>query len=62
MDPFSLVVGITGLLGLALQTIKATKIYVHNAKHAKDAATEMLQELDILHFNLSRLDKLLKTE
>ncbi len=62
MATFSLVVGITGLLGLALQTIKATKIYVHNAKHAQDAATEMLQELDVLHFNLSRLDKLLKTE
>ena len=59
MEPFSLVVGITGILGLALQIIEATKIYVHNAK---DAATQMLQELDIPHFTLSRLDKLLKTE
>ena len=61
MDPFSLVVGISGLLGLAGQTIKVTRVYVHSARHAKDTATQMLQELDILHFNLSRLDKLLKT-
>lgn len=61
MDPFSLVVGMTGL-GLAVQTIEATKAYVHSAKHAKDTTTEMLQELNALHFNLSRLDKLLKIE
>ncbi|CAF9932835.1 hypothetical protein IMSHALPRED_009001 [Imshaugia aleurites] len=62
MDPFSLVVGITGLLSLASQTIKLTKAYVQSTKHAKDTATEMLQELDVLHFNLSHLDKLLKSE
>ena len=61
-NPFSLVVGITGLLRLALQTIDATNIYMHNVKHANDTATEMLQELNGLHFNLSCLDKLLKTE
>lgn len=62
MDPFSLTVGIAGLLGLAAQTVKVTKAFIHSAKHAKDSATEMLQELDVLHFNLSRLEKLLKSE
>ena len=62
MDPFSLVVGITGLIGLTGQTIKVTKGYLHSVKHAKETVAEMLQELEILYFNLSRLDKLLKTK
>lgn len=62
MDPFSLVVGITGLIGLTGQTIKVTKAYLHSVKHAKETVAEMLQELEILYFNLSPLDKLLKTK
>lgn len=62
MDPFSLTVGIAGLLGLAAQTLKVTKAFLHSANHAKDSALEILQELDVLHFNLSRLARLLETE
>ena len=60
MDPFSLAVGIASLVGLAAQTIDITKTYVHEAKHGKESAEQFLQELDVLHFNLSRLDAFLK--
>ncbi|CAD6564823.1 MAG: hypothetical protein ASARMPREDX12_004447 [Alectoria sarmentosa] len=62
MDPFSLTVGIAGILTLAAQTAKVARAFVNSAKHAKDSAKEMLQELDVLHFNLSRLENFLKTE
>ncbi|KAL8729051.1 MAG: hypothetical protein Q9166_004968 [cf. Caloplaca sp. 2 TL-2023] len=62
MDPLSLTVGIVALLDLTSKIIKVTKIYCHEARYAKEAAGELLAELDILHFNLSHLDKLLKTD
>lgn len=61
MDPFSLTVGIAGILTLAAQTAKVARAFVNSAKHAKDSAKEMLQELDVLRSNLSRLEKFLKT-
>ncbi|KAI4249429.1 MAG: hypothetical protein L6R42_008994, partial [Xanthoria sp. 1 TBL-2021] len=62
MDPFSLTVGVAGLLALTAKTIKATRLYCHEARHAKEAASELLVELDVLHFNLSHLDNLLKRD
>ncbi|KAL8992921.1 MAG: hypothetical protein Q9169_006740, partial [Polycauliona sp. 2 TL-2023] len=60
MDPFSVSVGVAGLLALAAKTIQATKSYCHEARHAKEAASELLVELDVLHWNLSQLDRLLR--
>ncbi|KAL8724912.1 MAG: hypothetical protein Q9181_006621, partial [Wetmoreana brouardii] len=62
MDPLSLTVGVSGLVGLAAEAIKATSIYIKKAKRAKEAASELLVELEALHFNLSRLDNLLKAD
>ncbi|KAL9038606.1 MAG: hypothetical protein Q9180_003033 [Flavoplaca navasiana] len=60
MDPFSLSVGVASLLTLTAKTIRATRSYCQEAKHAKEAASELLTELDVLYFNLSQLDQLLK--
>ncbi|KAL8673746.1 MAG: hypothetical protein Q9168_001853 [Polycauliona sp. 1 TL-2023] len=62
MDPFSITVGVTGLLALTAKTVQVTRSYCHQAKHAKEAASELLAELDVLHWNLSRLDHLLKND
>lgn len=60
MDPFSITVGVAGLLALTAKTIKATGSFCHEARHGKEAANEMVLEMDILHFNLSQLDNLLR--
>ena len=60
MDPFSLSVGIASLLTLTAKTIQATRSLCRESRHAKEAADEFLTELDVLHFNLSQLDQLLK--
>lgn len=62
MDPFSLSVGVAGLLTLTAKTIRAARSYCQEAKHAKEAASELLAELDVLYFNLSQLDQLLKRD
>ena len=64
MDPFSITVGIVSLVSLAAQTLSVTKTYVDEVRHGKEAAAELLRELDVLHFNLLRLDRFLnnKTE
>ncbi|KAL8697208.1 MAG: hypothetical protein Q9201_007243 [Fulgogasparrea decipioides] len=62
MDPLSLTVGVSGLIGLAAEAIKITTIYIKKTKRAKEAASELLVELEALHFNLSRLDNLLKAD
>ncbi|KAL8979378.1 MAG: hypothetical protein Q9205_005271 [Flavoplaca limonia] len=62
MDPFSLSVGVAGLLTLTTKIIRAARSYCHESKHAKEAAGELLAELDVLHFNLSQLDQLLKRD
>ena len=59
MDPFSITGGVAGLLTLTVKTIKATRSFCHEARHGKDAANEMVLEMDVLHFNLSQLDNLL---
>ncbi|KAL8786768.1 MAG: hypothetical protein Q9213_002589 [Squamulea squamosa] len=62
MDPFSITVGVSSLLALAAKTIEIANRYCHEARHAREAARELLVELDVLHYNLSQLDKLFKTE
>ena len=60
MDPFSLAVGIAGILSLVGQTLKVTTRFVYASKHGKKDATELQDELNVLHFNLSRLDRMVK--
>ena len=55
MDPFSLAVGITGLVALTAQTLKLTQQYVHGVKHASEAANSLATELQLLHNALGRL-------
>lgn len=62
MDPISFVVSIASLVDLVARTSKITKTYIHEARHGKETAQEFLKELDVLHFNLSRLDKFLSSE
>ena len=59
MDPFSITVGVASLVALAVQTIDVTRTYVHEAKHGKETAQQFLQELNVLYFNLSKLDAFL---
>ena len=61
-DPFSIVVGVAGPLGVAAQTLRLAKIYVDEVRHKDEAAAEFLKELNVLHFNLSRLDRFLHRE
>ena len=60
-DPFSIAVGVTSLVALTVQTITVTHEYVREARHGKEKAEQLLQELNVLHFNLSRLDRLMKS-
>jgi hypothetical protein len=57
MDPFSITVGIVGLLNVATQTLTLAKTYVDEVKHGKEAAVEFMNELNVLHSNISRLDR-----
>ena len=61
-DPLSIVVGVAGLLGVAAQTLRLAKIYVDEVRHSDEATTEFLKELNVLHFNLSRLDQFLNRQ
>ena len=61
MDPFSIAASIAGLVGLTAQVLKVTKAFAHEAKHGREFALELLNELNMLHFNLSRLDEFLRS-
>lgn len=61
-DPLSIIVGVAGLLGIAAQTLRLANIYVDEVRHKDEAAAEFLKELNVLHFNLSRLDQFLHCE
>ena len=58
MDPFSVTVGIAGLVGLAATTIKSTNTYIQKARNASKAASELLDQLKVLQAALKRLDGL----
>ena len=62
MDPFSLAVGISGLVALTAQTLKLTHQYLHGIKHASGAASALATELQLLHNNLCRLDGFLRSD
>ena len=62
MDLISFAASIVSLVELVAQTSKITKRYIHEARHGKETAQDFLKELDVLHFNLSQLDKLLSSE
>ena len=61
MDPFSLAVGVAGLVALVAKTIEISTIFVKEARRGQEAAAELSKELDILSFNLQRLDEFLRT-
>ena len=61
MDPFSIAASIAGLVGLTAQVLKITKAFVHEGRHGKEFAAELVNELNMLHFNLSRLDEFLRS-
>ena len=61
MDPFSLAVGITGLLGVIAKTLTLAKDHFDGVKNASKAAAALAKELDILHTNLLRLDEFLSS-
>ena len=61
-DPFSLTVGIAGLIALAGQTLISAKAYYSGAKHARESAVALALELEALQCNLSRLDEFLRSE
>ena len=58
MDPFSLVVGISGLVALSASVLKLTQQYFHGIKHAGEAASE----LQLLHDVLCHLDRFLRSD
>ncbi len=62
MDPFSLSVGVASLVGLTAHTVHVTTIYIREVRHGKEAASEMLRELNALHHDLARLDTFLKSQ
>ena len=61
MDPLSVLASVTGLVAFTAQTLKITRAFINDAKHGKQQATEMLRELTIIHFNLSRLSDFLRS-
>ena len=62
MDPFSLAVGISGLVTLTAQTLKLSQQYFHGVKHASEAANSLATELQLLHNALCRLVEFLHSD
>ncbi|KAL9047800.1 MAG: hypothetical protein Q9206_006461 [Seirophora lacunosa] len=62
MDPFSLIVGAAGLLGVVAKTIELTAIYLRRARRDAEAANELLTMLRTLETLLSHLKELLKND
>ncbi|KAL8691053.1 MAG: hypothetical protein Q9218_003637 [Villophora microphyllina] len=62
MDPVSFLASVVSLAALVAETIQITKSYVKQVKDAKKDAIQILNALEVLHHNLSRLDKLLKAD
>lgn len=60
MDPFSVTVGIAGLVGLAAKATVSTNNYIQKVKNASEAASELLDQLKVLHAALKRLDGLIR--
>ena len=62
MDPFSISVGVVGLITFVSQSIKVTRSYYVSVKEGSRAATELLITLETLHATLIRLGKLISDD
>jgi hypothetical protein len=62
MDPFSITVGVAGLVALVAQTLSIAKDYLSSIKHKKELAITLVTELEALQFNLSSLDAFLGSD
>ena len=62
MDPFSLTIGGVSLIAVTAHAIHVTTRFVREVEYGTEAAAEFLRELNVLHYNLSRLDDFLKTD
>ena len=62
MDPFSVTVGIAGLVALSAQTLKLAQQYYLGVKHANEAAHSLATELQLLNDALCRLDGFLRSD
>lgn len=58
MDPFSLAVGISGLVALSASVLKLIQQYFYGIQHAGEATSE----LQLLHDVLCRLDGFLRSD
>ena len=48
MDPFSVIGGAAGLLGVVSQCVKATSVFIKNASNSQDEAAVMMEALSML--------------
>ncbi|KAL8754352.1 MAG: hypothetical protein Q9184_005138 [Pyrenodesmia sp. 2 TL-2023] len=62
MDPFSVFVGVAGLLGLVAKTIELSRKYVIGNKRARQAAEQLSNMLQTLQTILSQLDQHLEND
>ncbi|KAK2868085.1 hypothetical protein FQN49_003171 [Arthroderma sp. PD_2] len=62
MDPFSVSVGVIGLVGFVGTTISLTSSYLSGVKNSKSSAAALLTELEALKSSLLGLDKLIHNE
>ena len=62
MDPFSLAVGISGLVALTAQTLKLTSTYLDGVRTSSKAAAALATELQTLQSTLARLEEFLRSE
>lgn len=61
MDPFSISVGVAGLVGLAATTLSVANDYLSGVKHAKEPIITLVTELEVLQLNLTSLDTFLRS-
>ena len=62
MDPFSLAVGISGLVTLTAQTLKLIQQYFNGVRHASETANSLATELQLLHNALYCLVDFLRSD
>jgi hypothetical protein len=62
MDPFSISVGVAGLVALTAQTLSIAKDYLSSIKHKNDLVITLVTKLEALQFNLSSLDAFLRSD
>ena len=62
MDPFSLAVGISGIAALIGKTAKLAAEYTQGVNNAHEAASNLMQELNILRTSLLELRNLLRSD